>query len=257
MRKQMKKAAALLMAIALTATMMACGKSPEEIFNEAAAKNSKMTDMDMTMIMNISIADEEMSMDVNSEIGMKASNMNTEEMVYAADGTVGVSVAGMEQTVDTKMFYTDGYCYTETMGEKIKYAMDLESMMESVEQSNMAAGMNAEDMQELSMEKDGDNKVFTFVANPEKMNDMMQTTLGAMTEQLGEDVEVNITELKGECTVNKDGYYTNMKMTMTYDMSMMGITLTATGDVETIINNPGAAVEVTIPDTEGYTEVEM
>lgn len=257
MRKLMKKTAALLMATVLAASMMACGKSPEEIFNEASAKSAEMTDMDMTMLMNLSIANEEMSMDVNSEIDMKASALNTEEMAYAAEGSVGVSVAGMEQSVDTKMFYKDGYCYTETMGEKIKYAMDIEAMMESIEQSNMASGMMAEDMAELNMEKSGDNKVFTFVADPEKMNGMMQETLGMMTEQLGTDVDIKVTELKGECTVNKDGYYTNMKITMAYDMSMMGMTFTATGDVETIINNPGAPVEVTIPDTEGYTEVEM
>lgn len=258
MRKLMKKTAALLMAAAMAASMMACGKSPEEIFNEASAKSAEMKDIDMDMSMVISMAVEEVNMDINMDMNLKASDMNTEEMLYLAEGKVGVAAAGAEQAMDMKTFYADGYCYTETMGEKIKYAMDLESMMETVAQNNMAStGMKAEDMLELEMTKDGDNKVFTFTADPEKINDTMAASLSSMTEQLGTDAEVKITGITGVCTVNKDGYYTNMTMNMTYEMTMMGMTLTATGDVETTLNNPGAAVEVTLPDTEGYTEVEM
>lgn len=260
MRNKLMKKTAVVMASVMLMALAACGsKTPEEVLNEAAAKTATMKDMDMTMTMDMTMAQDEQSMDMNIAMDMKASGMNTEAMLYSADASVGIAVAGMDQTIDTLTFYQDGYCYVETMGQKVKYAMDLETMMESVEQSSFATGVSAEEMQELSMTKDGDNQILTFVADPVKMNDTMQEAMGIMDSTLGATGASDITmkEVSGTYVVNKDGYFSSSTMKMVFEMDVEGSVMTVTGDVTMNVNNPGQSVEVTIPDTEGYEEIEM
>lgn len=260
MRNKFMKRATMVMASVMLMALAACGsKTPEEVLNEAAAKTAEMKDMDMTMSMNMTMSQDEQSMDMNIDMDMKASGLNTEEMLYSADTSIGLAVAEMEQTINTVTFYKDGYCYAETMGQKIKYVMDLETMMESVKQSSFTTGVTADDMLELSMEKDGSNQILTFVADPVKMNATMQEAMGLMEGTLGETEASNITmtEISGTYVVNKDGYFSSSTIKMVFDMDIEGMVMKVTGDVIMDMNNPGQSVEVTIPDTEGYEEIEM
>lgn len=109
------------------------------------------------------------------------------------------------------------------------------------------------------MTKDGDNQILTFVADPVKMNDTMQEAMGIMDSTLGAAGASDITmkEVSGTYVVNKDGYFSSSTMKMVFEMDVEGTVMTVTGDVTMNVNNPGQSVEVTIPDTEGYEEIEM
>ena len=198
-------------------------------------------------------------MNIDTVMDMKASQLNTAQMLYLADMDMTLDMSGTSQSVNTKTFYKDGYCYMDSMGMKMKYAMDLSSMMDTLNQSTNVANMSSSDLKELSLEKSGDNRILTFTADPAKMNDQMKSVLGAVGNELtaSGDVQINVTDISGKYVINKDGYYTNATINMTFDMSMMGMTFNVTGDVDMKVNNPGKPVTVTLPDTEGYEEVDM
>lgn len=255
--KKMVKAAAILMSAVMMLSMAACAKKadPKEVFDTAVQKNAELTDMDMDTTMSMKMTQGEESVDMSMQMKAKMKNINTEQMQYLAESTT--SVAG--QSMDINMFYTDGYYYMDMQGQKIKYAMDLNELMESVKQSTESTNLTSDQMKELTMKEDGDNKILTFTADAEKMDTYVKEVMSSMGGQAAglEDLEMTFKEASGEYTVNKDGYYTAMKMKMSIDMKMAGETVSLDMDIDATVNNPGQAVELTLPAMEDYEEIDM
>lgn len=108
------------------------------------------------------------------------------------------------------------------------------------------------------MAKEGDSTILTFTADPEKMNAYLSEVMGSMSGMGTMDgMEMTFKEASGTYTVNKDGFYTDMTMKMSVDMAMEGESISMVLDLTGKVNNPGQDVTVELPDTEGYTEVEM
>lgn len=255
--KKLMKTAAVVMSAVMMLSMAACAKKadPKEVFDVAVKKNAEMTDMDMDSTMTMKMTQGEQSMDISMKMNAKMNNINTEKMQYLA--TTTSTAAG--QSMEANIFYTDGYYYIDTQGQKIKYAMDLNELMESVKQSTESTNLASDEMKEITMKEDGDNKILTFTADPEKMDTYVQDMMSAMSGQAAglEGLEMTFKEASGEYTVNKDGYYTAMKMKIIIEMTMDGETVTMDMDIDSTINNPGQAVEITLPDTADYTEIDM
>ena len=130
--------------------------------------------------------------------------------------------------------------------------------MESVKQSTESTNLQSEQMKEITMAKEGDSTILTFTADPEKMNAYLSEVMGSMSGMGTMDgMEMTFKEASGTYTVNKDGFYTDMTMKMSVDMAMEGESISMVLDLTGKVNNPGQDVTVELPDTEGYTEVEM
>ena len=180
-------------------------------------------------------------------------------MLYLSNMKMDMTAEGQSQSIDTVTFYQDGYCYAETMGTKIKYAVDMESMIETINQSAGLASMDTSYFKNITLKKDGDTRTISFTTDPGQMNEYVSQIMGAMSGAMmaGGDVEMTVKELSGSYTIGKDGYYTSSTVDMVIDMVASGITCSVTGNVKATYNNPGQPVEVVIPDTEGYQEVNM
>lgn len=244
-----------VLAFILTAVMAltACGgaKDPKAIYDDASKKTSEMESMNITSAINMHMVQGEQTVDMKMNLDMKLADLNTDKMKYLAQGTTSL----MGQDMDISMYYEDGYYYMQTMGQKVKYAMDMDSMMEKVKQSTEGASMDSSYLKDITAKKDGDNQILTYTVDPEKMDSYVQDIMG----QLGtntEGVTYSIKEVSGEATVNKEGYFTNSKVKMSLDMEVQGESVSMDMDVNSTYNNPGEAVEVTAPDLEGYTEID-
>lgn len=234
--KKMIKTAAVIMSTIMVFSMTACAKKadPKEVFDAAVKKNSELTSLDMDTTMKMTMTQGEETMDITVDMNMKMSNMNEDSMQYLAD---------------TK---------TSLMGQKIKYPMDLTELMESVKQSTESTNLQSEQMKEITMAKEGDSTILTFTADPEKMNAYLSEVMGSMSGMGTMDgMEMTFKEASGTYTVNKDGFYTDMTMKMSVDMAMEGESISMVLDLTGKVNNPGQDVTVELPDTDGYTEVEM
>ena len=261
MKRKLLKGAAAVLSAAMLLSMTGCGakEDPRAVLNAAMTKNAEMSDSDMDLSMDMSVDQDGISISVISDGNMKISGANTENMLYLADIKMDMSAQGESQTIDTVTFYQDGYCYTETMGTKLKYAVDLESMIETINQSTGLASMDTSYFKDLTLKKNGDARTISFTTDPSQMNEYVSEIMGALGGGLtgGGDAEMTVSQLSGSYTIGKNGYCTGADIDMVMDMDVSGVTCSVTANVKVTYNNPGQPVEVVIPDTEGYQEVNM
>lgn len=249
----MKKCFILLLAAATALSLAACGgaRDPKAIYDDASKKTSELTSMDVDSVVNMQMLQGEKPTDIKMSLNMKMAGINTESLKYLAQGTT--DIAG--QSIDISMYYENGYYYMNSMGQKIKYAMDLDAMMKQIKQTTEGAGMDSSYMKEITAKKDGGNQILTFTVDAEKMDAYVQDIMG----QVGTDMEgvtYTIKEAGGDATVSKEGYFTNSKIKMSMEMNSQGETISMTMDTDSTYNHPGRAVEVAAPDLTGYTEID-
>ena len=111
-------------------------------------------------------------------------------------------------------------------------------------------------LKDLTIMKEGSDQKLTFSVDSEKLDTYVQEMMSRVGADLS-GTSYRIKDASGEATVNKDGYFVNSKMKMTLEMEMQGQTLSMVMDVDSTTVNPGKAVEVTTPDLEGYTEIDV
>ncbi|MUB66004.1 hypothetical protein GNE07_23570 [Hungatella hathewayi] len=254
--ESMKKVLALLLSAAMVLSMAGCGggKDARTIYDEASKKTSELKDMDLTTNVAMTMSQGDQTIDVTTAMDIQMTGANTEDMRYLATGKT--SMAG--QDIDMSMYYEGGYYYMETMGQKIKYAMDLNQLMEQVKQSTEGANMESSYMKEITAKKDGENQRLTFTADAEKMDAYVQDIMSSMgTAAAGmEGVTYKIKEASGEAVVNKDGYFSSMKIKMLMDMEVQGETISIDMDTDAVYRNPGQVVTLAAPSLDGYQEVD-
>ncbi|GLC78082.1 DUF6612 family protein [Lacrimispora brassicae] len=249
----MKKCLMLFLALATALSLAACKaeKDPKVLYDEASKKTSELASMDVISAINMQMTQGEDTTDIKMDLDMKMADINTENMRYLAKGTTSL----MGQDLDILMYYENGYYYMDSMGQKIKYAMDLDAMMKQIKQSTEGASVNSSYLKDVTAKKDGDNRVLTFTVDAEKMDAYVQDLMGQLGTNM-EGVTYTIKEASGEATVNKEGYFTNSKIKMSLEMNAQDQTIAMVMDTDSTYNSPGQTVEVTAPDLEGYTEID-
>ena len=151
----------------------------------------------------------------------------------------------------------NGYYYMEAMGQKMKYPMDLESLTAQIQESVGSTTLPVESLDTVEVKKDGDNQILTFTANPEKMNDYLGQVMGAMGDvSQVSGLNMTINSADGEYTIGKDGYYTDMKMNLDLSMESQGASVGMILDITGTVHQPGQPVEITLPDTADYVEID-
>lgn len=251
----MKKFLSVVLSACMALTFAGCGAGQDgkAIYVEANKKTQELTALDASYTMDMTMKQGEETMNVSSSMDMKMDAINTDNMRFYARGVT--STAG--QDIDTKLYYENGYYYMEAAGQKFKYAMDLETLMETAKQSMGGGAMEAEYLSDVTVKKDGDNQILTFTADASKMDAYVQEVMASMTSMPGmEGVTYTIKEVSGEATVNKDGYFSKVNMKMSMDMTMGTESMSMDMTMNTVYNNIGQPVEITAPDLEGYQEID-
>lgn len=256
----MKKGLVYLLSVFMVLSLIGCSNNketkksldPETIYEDAAKKTADLKDMDGTATMKMVMSQGEETMDISMNMDIKMTGINTEDMKYICD--TKMSMLGTD--LDMKMFYTDGYYYIESLGQKMKYPMDYSAMLDKVNESTMQATDLSKYMKEIKATQEGDNTVVTFQLDGEKMKeyikDIMSDLGTGIDSGLYSGIEGNV-----ETTINKDGYFSDVKMSLVLDMNIEGQAMKMNMDMDMVYNNPGKAVKaIELPDLEGYTEID-
>ena len=150
------------------------------------------------------------------------------------------------------------------MGIKYKQPMSLEDAAKQATQLDMNLGTDA--IKGLRMYQNGDTKKLAYNINEDKINEVIQAITGATAETyatLGVGMDMKVNEANGEMTINKDGYYENMKIFMDVTMN---ITDMETSEVDVMnykidmnmdCKNPGKEVLFELPSTDGFEELNL
>lgn len=254
----MKRLMTALLAAVMTVTMAGtalAAEDPAALLERVTQKANELDSMDCdlgvhaVMVMQDPEMDLDLSLNLDMMMNMKMDQIKSGNLRYKAD----MAMEFLGQTEYATVFYKDGYYYMDSNGEKIKYPMDLNSMIASVEQTTAAADLAPSLMKSLSVREEGENRVLSYVADPAKMNAYVQDALKPLLGSM--DVGMIIREVKGEYVINKDDYYTSMNMYMVIDMSSYGETLRIIMLLEGNFNNPGQPVNLELPSTDGYSDL--
>lgn len=254
----MKRLMTALLAAVMTVTMAGtalAAEDPAALLERVTQKANELDSMDCdlgvhaVMVMQDPEMDLDLSLNLDMMMNMKMDQIKSGNLRYKAD----MAMEFLGQTEYATVFYKDGYYYMDSNGEKIKYPMDLNSMIASVEQTTAAADLAPSLMKSLSVREEGENRVLSYVADPAKMNAYVQDALKPLLGSM--DVGMIIREVKGEYVINKDDYYMSMNMYMAMDMSSYGETLRIIMLLEGNFNNPGQPVNLELPSTDGYSDL--
>ena len=254
----MKRLMTALLAAVMTVTMAGtalAAEDPAALLERVTQKANELDSMDCdlgvhaVMVMQDPEMDLDLSLNLDMMMNMKMDQIKSRNLRYKAD----MAMEFLGQTEYATVFYKDGYYYMDSNGEKIKYPMDLNSMIASVEQTTAVADLAPSLMKSLSVREEGENRVLSYVADPAKMNAYVQDALKPLLGSM--DVGMIIREVKGEYVINKDDYYTSMNMYMVMDMSSYGETLRIIMLLEGNFNNPGQPVNLELPSTDGYSDL--
>ena len=226
------------------------------MYRAAYAKNEALTSADVDASYVMSMEMEGMTLDIGMDMNMKMKGL-PDNIEYVASGTMDLLGAEIPMT----MFYTDGYMYTDTMGQKTKQPMEA---MEAVAQANSTMSgveVDLSAMRGMRMHTENGNTVISYTMDPSAMNSIMDSAMMDMSayDAMGADYQVVINRCEGTMTINSEGYYEAASIYM--DMSA---TISAEGesmdvgykiDMDMTYNNPGQEVNFEIPSTEGYQEM--
>ncbi len=254
-RKSVKLMTAVLACVGLLA-LAGCGKKdPYTVYEEASKKSSALESMELNSDMDMTLSAAGQSMDISSSTKAKMSGVNSENML--ADMDVTLETGGQSMTM--KSYYKDGYYFTESGGQKIKYAMDLAQMQSQLESSALKTDLKKEDFKEISMEKKDKDYVITFNLSGETMSSLVDSTLSSLGDFLNSaDLKMEIADIAGTATVNKDGYFSDMTMKMPLTITIQDQEMTMDMNLSATYVNPGKEVTVEIPDNlDDYLEIDM
>lgn len=229
----------------------ASNQAIKTIYDEAVRKTSELNSMDVKSIISTKMSGSETS-DTKINLNIKISDMNKENMRYFGVGTN----SAMGEVVDVVRYFEHGFYYDNYANQKIKYAMEPAEMMKQIKQSMEGAGLNSSNMKEIMVKKAGDNQVFTFEMDVQKMDTYVDDLMSKMEADL-DGVTYIVKEAYGEAIVNNEGYFTDTKFHLSLEMTTRGNTSTLIKDIETSYHNPGQDVEVTVPNLEGYMELDL
>lgn len=225
---------------------------PLELYTQASEKSRELQDMEMTIDMQMKLMQGEESLDIGSKMDMKIKGNGTDTMEYYTDSVTTL----MEQEISSTMFYKDGYYYMDTMGQKYKYAYDVQQLMEQVEESISASAPEISGIQNIAAEEKDGTTILTFDVDPSQMNAYVENALGALGDA-SQTGSVEIQKVSGTCTVGSEGYFTTTDLNMSFSMDIQGTAVDVEATAASSISNVGDQVTISYPeDLNEYTEVD-
>ena len=177
----------------------------------------------------------------------KGQDMGKSSMKYLT--STHMEMAG--QSMDTTAFYTNGYYYLDSDGEKLKLEVEASDVMEVFESNTNAGWLDGSDsFKDLKVrtEKSG-SKVFSFSCDPSSAGSLIRN----FNDQLGlSDSNIDMKLLYGTVYVDSSGYVTRESLDLKMDFEAGGQTASTDMKIEIKFTNPGKAVTVTLLSTAGY-----
>lgn len=254
-RKYFKTTLAFLACAGLIA-FSGCGKKdPYTAYTDAAKKTSELKSMEVDFDIKMTMSVNEESMDLTTTSSSKMSGINTKDLKINTE--MNVSALGQSNKLNT--YYTDGYYYTDTAGAKIKYAMDLDEIQSQLGSSGIQTDLKKEDFKEISIEEKDKKEFLTFTIDGDKMTSLTNTAMASLQGfTAGMDTSIDMGDVSGTATVNKDGYFEESTMSFPLTIEVAGQEMSLNMDMNYTYVNPGKEVTVELPeDLSDYQEIDM
>lgn len=223
------------------------------VYQEMMDTTQTMNDMNAYYDMNIKMSDGTDSLDMRMEMNARMQNLtNPSDLRYQV--FTRATLPDGQQT-EYSMYYLDGYTYLDMMGQKIKYPVPFDQALTDAMSASELIGTTTDFYKDLTVRTEGDLRILSYSFDDAKMNDYIKMFLGAVgVDSLYNGLNLSISNINGEYTINPEGYFTKMTMNMDMAMTIEGQTLNASVVADIGIADPGQPVEITTPNPGEYTE---
>lgn len=262
--KLMKRILAVALSAALLCPITAYADPYQDalaLYQEVETKSKAMTDMnayyDFKMKMYGSALEQNGGpgvMDMRMEMNVKMNHMtDPDQMRYMA--YCRATLPG-SQEMTYSMYYLNGYCYIDMMGQKMKTPMPLGDMMKQVSAATGSFNMPQDLVKDLSMWTEGENRVLGYNIDDARMNEYMQSFmgtagLGAMTN----GSTLKLSNMRCEYIINPNGDLIKMRLKMDMGMTLAGETYNISLDGDVGFADIGQPVDFALPNLAEYVDL--
>lgn len=227
------------------------------LYQGATYRTSRLEDLDGKSVVSISIGMDDISIGTVSTMESKYKDLYTESMKYLVTN----ETTFLGQSIKEIGFYENGYYYLDTLGQKLKVAVDAESMTMEIKNSSVAPRVDDYYKTDFEItEGEQGNRVITYRVDASVMDSEIERYMAMMGSASAKDeVTISYRDMSGRAVVTPDGYCRSEYISMVIDMEStteeaVKMTLTTTMDVS--YENPGQPVDFAMPSKSGYTQVE-
>ena len=222
-------------------------KADKKALADAGRKTQDLTSVEVQTAVDLGLKAGDESVKLLMIVKVKGQDMGKSSMKYLT--STHMEMAG--QSMDTTAFYTNGYYYLDSDGEKLKLEVEASDVMEVFESNTNAGWLDGSDsFKDLKVrtEKSG-SKVYSFSCDPSSAGSLIWN----FNDQLGlSDSNIDMKLLYGTVYVDSSGYVTRESLDLKMDFEAGGQTASTDMKIEIKFTNPGKAVTVTLPSTAGY-----
>lgn len=261
--KLMKRIMAVALSAALLSPMTAyADQSPEvtELYRQVLEKSQGTTDMNAFYDFNLKMTGPaedgqgtesvDMRMEMNAKMSQINDPANMRYMIYTR-----MTVPELRE-ITYSMYYFNNYCYMDILGQKVRYPMALGQIMEQAAATTETLELSEDLIKDMNMWTEGENRVLGYTIDDSKMNEYLQTVLGASgVNEILAGMNIELRNTSGEYVVNANNDIIKMRLKLTMDMTLDGDMYTITMDGDIGIADPGQPVDVPLPNPVEYTEI--
>lgn len=180
------------------------------------------------------------------------------EIKQAGNGIIGADIEMitttryLDETVEMASYYTDGYFYTDYEGQKVKYKLSNEDMME--ENNLTLPSIDEESLKDSRVETDDQgNRVITLVADSEVIKKSMDKYAEQMIE--AENGFFKCSDLTVVVKADEKGNIISCDSLISMSITDEGVTTEYTIDTYAEYYNINEKLDIVFPDLSEYTEI--
>lgn len=249
-----KRIFAILTALFCLFTLASCDKDTAySLYSDAVEKLNSANgyELSITGTTETTVAGEPVSIPVNMTLKANGNNfaMNT-TMEYEGE------------SMNLNMVYVDETLYSDMFGIKSKSTLTLEELKNENDSGMITSfdlpGMTEEDLKEIELTKDGDNRSFTVTLTGDAVTKYMEDTMSGLTGlSTTENASVSYGDMTITCTFDKDSNLTNMSLKIVASVADGGETITMSINLNFGFVNIGSAPAISAPaDADSYIAAE-
>ncbi len=222
-----------------------------ELYQEADQKSSGLPGLDISSDIRMNFYYDWLEIPVIMNMQLKYHDLNTPGMEFLSQ--VNMDMMGIRRSEIS--FYTNG-CYYSDMGAYEKYKMKIgyEDMTRNLTMGGLTGQFGAFLDNVQITDGEGGNKILMYSSKAEGLEKYLTNVYDEIWPSLS-DSDFTINQIDGKAFISPEGYFSreviSISTTITEDEEIMGMVM----NIELDYNNPGKAVSIVFPSTEGYEEV--
>ena len=222
-----------------------------ELYQEADQKSSGLPGLDISSDIRMNFYYDWLEIPIIMNMQLKYHDLNTPGMEFLSQ--INMDMMGIRRSETS--FYTNG-CYYSDMGAYEKYKMKIgyEDMTRNLTMGGLTGQFGAFLDNVQITDGEGGNKILMYSSKAEGLEKYLTNVYDEIWPSLS-DSDFTINQIDGKAFISPEGYFSreviSISTTITEDEEIMGMVM----NIELDYNNPGKAVSIVFPSTEGYEEV--